>query len=931
MNTATRRKVSYVVSSSNEEQAHCLGVNSLAIDTTKDGGVLYSAGRDGVVASWDLHLNFEKDKRIIDDSVKTTPKTTCKAFSQMHTDWVNDIVLCQAGTCVVSASNDRTIKLWKPYSDTPKAAHTIGHHMDYAKCLTYASQPGWVASGGLDRRINIWDIEKAEVSTTIDVSPTSHNGSSESTNAMHNSSSKSSIYALAVNPPGTLMASGSPEKVVRLWDPKSGKRISKLTGHTDNIRALLISDDGQYILSGSSDSTIKLWSVKAQRCITTYETHPDSVWSLYSNHPELKVFYSGSRDGLVNKTQISGQASFDSEAECIGLFKEDSGVLKIAALDDAYVWTATSSSSINRWLSVPPMESRQNLPRSKFNPEIPTSALIKLPTPTSPYSSQMPDAYVPSDQLTMYAGSVLSMPISYHEDDLNNEDSLIPLRSTPDDAIAGKPGIISHLVLQNRRHILTKDTNGEITMWDLTKCCQIENFGKRDIEDVAYEVNSIESFPAWCSVDTKIGAITVQLHELNCFDCEMYADEVELPKDYEVREDQRLNLGKWVLTHLFKKFIMEETEHDSVRFELDQPEKSNASKGKPPQTPNEPVATEQVVPSTPATTTFEQTGTEGPKLPLTAITTNTEQSPYLPTSPQAAAFAGPFTAPPSSQSQPDYFSGMHHGPSMTRRESAVQMPPPAALPNSPTSPTSSNFMNKLKNLSVKAKLTRMPTNDDRPFTADNLSQNPSTPSANPSQLATVVNSSQVEEGQETTEEQPNKLAEIEETKIDSYSPPSLEDFPPLDIPLATMIIIAEESAEASTGMDLYRGTVGSLGKDVDTIIEVAPSWLLSYLLYNKTPPKETVKLTFVLKPAAGSTLDELPGGSNNRLLANRVLRVRKLTQYVAEKLEIKDESTLELLCGETLLTPTMTLAAIKHHILRTSGDIPISYRLKESK
>ena len=53
--------------------------------------------------------------------------------------------------------------------------------MDYAKCLTYASQPGWVASGGLDRRINIWDIEKAEASTTIDVSPTSHNGSSEST------------------------------------------------------------------------------------------------------------------------------------------------------------------------------------------------------------------------------------------------------------------------------------------------------------------------------------------------------------------------------------------------------------------------------------------------------------------------------------------------------------------------------------------------------------------------------------------------------------------------------------------------------------------------------------------------------------------------------------------------------------------------------
>lgn len=65
--------------------------------------------------------------------------------------------------------------------------------------------------------------------------------------SLNNISSKCSIYALAVNPTGTLLASGSPEKVVRLWDPRSGKRISKLTGHTDNIRALLISDDGQYV------------------------------------------------------------------------------------------------------------------------------------------------------------------------------------------------------------------------------------------------------------------------------------------------------------------------------------------------------------------------------------------------------------------------------------------------------------------------------------------------------------------------------------------------------------------------------------------------------------------------------------------------------------------------------------------------------------
>ena len=79
---------------------------------------------------------------------------------------------------VVSASSDRTIKLWKPNS---KTTHTIGYHTDYAKCLAYASEPGWVASGGLDRRIAIWDIEHSAATVTIDAGPHQLDGSSEST------------------------------------------------------------------------------------------------------------------------------------------------------------------------------------------------------------------------------------------------------------------------------------------------------------------------------------------------------------------------------------------------------------------------------------------------------------------------------------------------------------------------------------------------------------------------------------------------------------------------------------------------------------------------------------------------------------------------------------------------------------------------------
>ncbi|ORX58266.1 hypothetical protein DM01DRAFT_1333920 [Hesseltinella vesiculosa] len=33
-------------------------------------------------------------------------------------------------------------------------------------------------------------------------------------------------------------------------------------------------------------------------------------------------------------------------------------------------------------------------------------------------------------------------------------------------------------------------------------------------------------------------------------------------------------------------------------------------------------------------------------------------------------------------------------------------------------------------------------------------------------------------------------------------------------------------------------------------------------------------------------------------------------------------------CGETLLSPTMTLASIRQHIMKSNGDIVLSYKMK---
>jgi hypothetical protein len=49
----------------------------------------------------------------------------------------------------------------------------------------------------------------------------------------------------------------------------------------------------------------------------------------------------------------------------------------------------------------------------------------------------------------------------------------------------------------------------------------------------------MEAVAPWCSIDTRTGRLAVVLEAYNCFDAEMYADELQVEESVEFREDQR--------------------------------------------------------------------------------------------------------------------------------------------------------------------------------------------------------------------------------------------------------------------------------------------------------------------------------------------------------------------------------------------------------
>jgi len=58
---------------------------------------------------------------------------------------------------------------------------------------------------------------------------------------------KDSIYSLTMNASGTVIVSGSTEKVLRVWDPRTCMRQMKLKGHTDIVKALILNRDGTQV------------------------------------------------------------------------------------------------------------------------------------------------------------------------------------------------------------------------------------------------------------------------------------------------------------------------------------------------------------------------------------------------------------------------------------------------------------------------------------------------------------------------------------------------------------------------------------------------------------------------------------------------------------------------------------------------------------
>lgn len=469
-------------------------------------GRLFTGGSDTIIRTWSVpqHKDAFSARGGVRSPGKNSPVQYQSSLEQ-HTDWVTDMVLCGYGKILVSSSNDTTVKVWSIERDNKHGyLECLKAHKDYVSCLAYAPLAEKVVSASFDRNIFVYDA----------------NANFTSVNTLLGC--KNSIYSLATTPNLSLIMASGTEKHIRMFDPRTNDKPMKMRGHSDNVRALVLNDDGTRALSAGSDGTIRLWDIGMQKNIATGFAHEEGVWTLQVDASFTYVYSSG-RDKYILKSPINDILKFQV------LFKEEAPVKKLLLSEKdnpSSIWVGTWKSGIKRWsLRIPAQASGGD--------EIPACSSVW-------YTIGTPSSSPP--------------PIKLRDIVVQKLSDVKPQQTDPELLISGAPAINKHKTLNDKRHVLTSDTDNNVAMYDVLAGKRIKEFGKRSFDKVFEENSKTVYVPSWFTVDSKSGMLQITLDELDVFSSWLTTKDAGFDDSDKETKAGAVNYGGMMLRSLFERW-----------------------------------------------------------------------------------------------------------------------------------------------------------------------------------------------------------------------------------------------------------------------------------------------------------------------------------------------------------------------------------------
>lgn len=179
---------------------------------------------------------------------------------------------------IISNDSQASIFDTKYLPKGPARAILSGHR---APVTSVAIHPVYslVASGSEDSTIKLWDSETSQYERTLK----GHTGQ---------------VTCVAFDSSGGLLASCSADMSAKLWDVTTFVCTKTLRGHDHTLSSVCFMPSGEQLLTCSRDQTIKFWDVSSGYCTRTCSGHSDWIRCLSISH-DGDLLASGSNDQTI--------------------------------------------------------------------------------------------------------------------------------------------------------------------------------------------------------------------------------------------------------------------------------------------------------------------------------------------------------------------------------------------------------------------------------------------------------------------------------------------------------------------------------------------------------------------------------------------------------------------------------------------------------
>lgn len=167
-----------------------------------------------------------------------------------------------------------------------KLLHTLKDHTNTIRCLTVwdwqqkndKSTKKIIASGSYDKTIKIWNLLTGELISTL--------------------TGTSMVNAIAISPDGYTLISNGDNNTIKVWNLNTSSH-KVFSGHSNLVLSLAISPDGKTLLSGSRDHTLKLWNINTGEIADTFTEDCGNTITALDFSSDEKVMVSSSSDHSI--------------------------------------------------------------------------------------------------------------------------------------------------------------------------------------------------------------------------------------------------------------------------------------------------------------------------------------------------------------------------------------------------------------------------------------------------------------------------------------------------------------------------------------------------------------------------------------------------------------------------------------------------------